>query len=189
MRDLRETINTRLNFELSLAPEIVEIGLSSGADAFCLVPESREEVTTEGGLDVLGDVRRLRETVPALAERGGDVSLFIDPDEEQIRAAADVGARFVELHTGRYALCQGSEREAELRRLASATELAQGLGLQVNAGHGLDYDNVLPVASLPGIVELNIGYAIVAEALFSGVDEAVGRMVAILRQVDAPATP
>jgi pyridoxine 5-phosphate synthase len=177
---LRERIGTRLNFELSLAPEIVEIALASGAEAFCLVPESRQEVTTEGGLDVRAEARRLETTVPALAARGGEVSLFIDPDGDQVRAAAQVGAQFVELHTGRYALSSGAQRETELARLARAGELALELGLRVNAGHGLDYDNVVPVARLVGVEELNIGFAIVSEALFSGVESAVARMAALV---------
>lgn len=182
VRRLRQQITTRLNLELSLAPEIVAIALESGADAFCIVPESREEVTTEGGLDVRAEAQRLAKAIPALADCGGDVSLFIDPDPDQIRAAADSGARFIELHTGRYALAKGVEGEEELARLATASELAQGLGLLVNAGHGLDYENVMPVALLPGIVELNIGFAIVAESLFSGVDSAIIRMSELLEQ-------
>lgn len=182
VRDLREQINTRLNLELCLNPEIVEIALDSGADAFCLVPESRQEVTTEGGLDAVKEFRRLEEVVPALRDRGGDVSLFIDPKEDQVRAAAASGAQFIELHTGRYALAQGPDREVELARLVQAAELADSLGLLVNAGHGLDYENVGPVARLPKVVELNIGYAIVAESLFVGVDEAVRRMATQIQQ-------
>ncbi len=177
----RERIATRLNLELSLAPEIVEIALESRADAFCIVPENRKEVTTEGGLDVLRERERLAKLVPELAARNAEVSLFIDPEPDQLRASAEVGAEFVELHTGRYALAVGGERERELERLATATTLAHELGLRVNVGHGLDYENVLPVASLPGVVELNIGFAIVAESLFTGVDVAVGRMVALVR--------
>jgi len=183
---LREKIATRLNLELSLAPEIVALALESGADAFCLVPESREEVTTEGGLDARSEFARLRETVPALGERGGEVSLFLDPDPDQLRAAADLGAPFVELHTGRYANTAGSEREAELARLRDASVLAHELGLRVNAGHGLDYDNVAPVAAIEGLEELNIGFAIVAEALFSGVESAVSRMAALAGAAPPP---
>ncbi len=182
VRQLRARIGTRLNLELSLNPEIVAIAVESGAQAFCLVPESRAEVTTEGGLDARKESQRLAEVVPALIERGGEVSLFIDPEEDQVRASADSGAQFIELHTGRYALAQGIDREAELARLVRATELATSLGLQVNAGHGLDYSNVQPIALLPGVVELNIGYAIVAESLFCGVDEAVARMARLIQQ-------
>ena len=174
---LRQGIATRLNLELSLAPEIVAIALESGADAFCLVPENRQEVTTEGGLDVVREASRLAETVPALAERGGEVSLFIDPEPTQVRASAEVGARFIELHTGRYATASGPKRAAELERLAEASQLARELGLRVNAGHGLDLENVTPVAGLPGIVELNIGFAVVARSLFVGVETAVREML------------
>ncbi|MFT7667820.1 MAG: pyridoxine 5-phosphate synthase [Planctomycetota bacterium] len=181
---LREAIGTRLNLELSLAPEIVEIALASRADAFCLVPENRAEVTTEGGLNVIAEAKRLASTVPALTAAGGDVSLFIDPKADQVRASADAGAMFVELHTGRYALTTGAEREEELARLHSAASLAQDLGLRVNAGHGLDYDNVQPVALLAGLEELNIGFAIVTDSLFNGVDLAVGRMADLIRAAE-----
>lgn len=175
--ELRRRIGTRLNLELSLAPEIVAIALESGADAFCLVPENRKEVTTEGGLDVVRERERLAAVVPALTARGGEVSLFIDPEPEQLRASAEVGAAFVELHTGRYATATGAAREAELARLAEANRLARELGLRVNAGHGLDLENVGPVAALPGVVELNIGFALVARSLFVGVEAAVGEML------------
>lgn len=181
VQELRRRISTRLNLELSLAPEIVEFAVTNGADAFCLVPENRQEVTTEGGLDVLGERARLREAVPALAEKGGEVSLFIDPEPDQIEAAAEVGALFIELHTGRFANSTGAERQAELERLVRASEVAHAVGLRVNAGHGLDYDNVQPVALLPHLEELNIGFAIVAEALFIGVDAAVARMLDLIR--------
>jgi pyridoxine 5-phosphate synthase len=178
---LRERIATRLNLELSLAPEIVAIGVESGADAFCIVPENRAEVTTEGGLDVIGERKRLRAAVPALAGNGGEVSLFIDPDPEQIEASAEVGALFVELHTGRYANTSGAEREKELERLHRAADTAHACGLRVNAGHGLDYRNVQPVVALPHLEELNIGFAIIAEALFLGVEGAVTGMLELIR--------
>jgi len=181
VQELRRRIATRLNLELSLAPSIVDFALGSGADAFCLVPENRQEVTTEGGLDVLRERARLRDVVPALAERGGEVSLFIDPEPDQIEAAAEVHALFVELHTGRYANSSGSQRQAELERLERAAETARAAGLRVNAGHGLDYGNVQPVARLPHLEELNIGFSIVAEALFTGVDAAVTRMLERIR--------
>lgn len=179
---LRESIGTRLNLELSLAPEIVEIALGSRADAFCLVPESREEVTTEGGLNVIGEAQRLATAVPALTQAGGEVSLFIDPELDQVRASADSGAMFIELHTGAYARARGGERARELQRHIAALELARSLGLRVNAGHGLDYENVQPVAALPGVEELNIGFAVVAESLFCGVDQAVARMRDLIRE-------
>jgi pyridoxine 5-phosphate synthase len=181
VRALRERIATRLNLELSLDPEIVALALESGADAFCIVPESRQEVTTEGGLDVALERRRLADVVPRLAERGGEVSLFVDADPPQLAAAAEVGAAFVELHTGRYANARGAERERELGRLAAGARLARGHGLRVNAGHGLDYENVAPIAALPNVEELNIGFAIVARSLFVGVAEAVSSMCARMR--------
>jgi len=181
---LREGIGTRLNLELSLAPEIVEIALEVRAAAYCLVPENRQEVTTEGGLDVRGELARLAKVVPALADAGGEVSLFVDPDPEQLRASAEAGAHFVELHTGPYALAVGALRKTELARLHAAHDLARELGLRVNAGHGLDYKNVGPVAALPEVEELNIGFAIVAESLYCGVDSAVARMRELIRAAE-----
>lgn len=183
VRRLREGIGTRLNLELSLDAEIVGLALASGADAFCLVPEGRQEVTTEGGLDVRAERGRLLALVPRLVAAGGEVSLFVDPDAAQLEAAAETGAQFVELHTGCYARARGAARARELERLHAAAERAHGLGLRVNAGHGLDYDNVVPVARLPHMEELNIGFAIVARALFDGVHVAVSNMA---RLVDAP---
>lgn len=177
VRRLRAAIGTRLNLELSLAPDVVEFALQSGADAICVVPENRQEVTTEGGLDVAREELRLSEVLPALANTGAEVSLFVDPEPLQIEAAARVDAEFVELHTGRYANARGAERRVELERLARAAELAHEHGLRVNAGHGLDLDNVGPIARLPRVEELNIGYAIVADALFVGVRAAVARML------------
>ncbi len=181
VRRLRRGISTRLNFELSLDEDIVRIALRTRPEAACLVPENRKEVTTEGGLDVRRERARLSKVVPELARAGCDVSLFIDPDSEQIDAAAEIGARFVELHTGSYANAHGHARARELERLVRAAEHAHARGLRVNAGHGLDYDNVGPIARLPHVEELNIGFAIVARALFTGVDEAVSRMAALAR--------
>ncbi|MDP6538440.1 MAG: pyridoxine 5'-phosphate synthase [Planctomycetota bacterium] len=179
---LRERIDTRLNFEMCLAPQIVTIGLEVGAEAYCLVPESREEVTTEGGLDATAELARLREVIPALGERGAEVSLFVDPDPRQLDATAEAGAAFVELHTGLYANARGARRARELERLFDAAEHAHGIGLRVNAGHGLDYENTAAVVGLPHLEELNIGFAIVSEALTTGVDRAVGRMVELIRE-------
>ena len=177
---LRAEIQTVLNLELSLAPEIVSIALESGAECFCLVPENRQEITTEGGLDVLAEKSRLNETVPALAETGGLVSLFIDPDPDQISATAEIGAAFVELHTGAYAAASGQRRQLELQRLVHAAEFAHQLGLRVNAGHGLNYENTRAMLALPHVEELNIGHSIVARALTVGVDVAIGEMLTIL---------
>lgn len=180
VRALKRRIATRLNFEMSLDPGIVAIALRTKADAVCLVPENRAEVTTEGGLDVVREHERLLSVVPRLARAGCEVSLFVDPDVAQIEAAAEVGAEFVELHTGSYARARGARRRKELERLARAAEHAHALGLRVNAGHGLDYDNVSPIAALPHVEELNIGFAIVARAVFTGVDEAVGTMARLV---------
>lgn len=180
LAELRKRIGTRLNLELSLDADIVAIALESGADAFCLVPENRAEVTTEGGLDVVSERARLADVVPRLAQAGGEVSLFVDADAKQLDAALAVGAEFVELHTGRYANTHGDARQAELERLHRAAEHAASIGLRVNAGHGLDYDNVAPIAALPRVEELNIGFAIVARALFTGVDDAVSSMLAAI---------
>jgi len=152
----------------------------SEAEAICLVPENRTEVTTEGGLDVRAERRRIERVVPQFKERNALVSLFIDPEREQLRIAADTGAPFVELHTGAYANARGSEREREFDRLADAADFARERGLRVNAGHGLDYENVTAVARIGGIEELNIGFAIVARSLFVGVDTAIAEMLALI---------
>lgn len=186
---LRARIGTLLNLECSLDPEMVGLAEASGAEAFCLVPENRQEVTTEGGLDVLAEAARLGDAVPRLAAAGGLVSLFVDPDPDQLRASADAGAAFVELHTGCYANAwaaaggaglEDAATAAELRRLEEAADLAVELGLRVNAGHGLNYENVGPMTRLAGIEELNIGHAIVSRAVFTGVTEAITAMRALL---------
>lgn len=176
VKGLREHITTLLNLECSLDPEMLALALDSGAEAFCLVPENRTEITTEGGLDAVRELSRLQEAVPALAERGGEVSLFVDPDLAQLDASKASGATFVELHTGRYALTTGAEQEQELERLQNAAKHAVSIGLRVNAGHGLDYENISPITRLQGVEELNIGFAIVAHAVFVGVDNAIGQM-------------
>ncbi len=177
---LRSTVRAVLNLEVSLDAEMLALAEGSGADAFCLVPENRLEVTTEGGMNVVQELPRLRDAVPRLAEAGGLVSLFVDPDLAQLDACAAAAAPFVELHTGTYANARGARRAAELARLADAATYARQLGLRVNAGHGLDYENVGPIAALPGVEELNIGFAIVARAVFDGVDLAVQDMLALI---------
>lgn len=181
VKRLRKLLGTRLNFEMSLDPEIVAIALKTRPHAVCIVPENRAEVTTEGGLDVVREARRLCAVVPALARRGVEVSLFIDPDVRQVEAACEVGAEFVELHTGSYAHATGRARTKQLARLETAALHARAIGMRVNAGHGLDYDNVLPVAALPHVEELNIGFAIVARAAFDGVERAVSDMARLVR--------
>ncbi|MCY3002932.1 MAG: pyridoxine 5'-phosphate synthase [Planctomycetota bacterium] len=179
--NLRRSIRTLLNLECSLDPEMVTFALRSGAEAFCLVPETRQEVTTEGGLDVRGELERVKRVTAELAAEGGAVSLFIDADREQIAAAADSGAPFIELHTGCYANAKGDARARELERLVAGAAFARERGLRVNAGHGLDYSNVGPVAAIEGVEELNIGFAIVAHAVFVGVDAAIVQMLDAMR--------
>ena len=171
-----QSLQTRMNLELAAVPAMVDIALRIRPADVCLVPERREEVTTEGGLDVAGQSAAVALQVARLAKAGIRTSLFIEADEAQIRAAVAVGAPVIELHTGRYAEETGAAAHAELLRLERGTELALGLGLIVNAGHGLHYHNVGPVAAIAGIEELNIGHAIVARAVYSGLGPAVAEM-------------
>ncbi len=174
---LRDTLQTHMNLEMAATDEMLTIARDVHPSDCCLVPERREELTTEGGLDAAAQVDYLREYCAALAEAGVRVSLFIDADERQIEAAVESGAPVVEIHTGHYAEASSAEqRHQELARIAHAAEYAQRLGLQVNAGHGLDYHNVPAVAAIPELVEFNIGHAIVARALFSGMAQAVAEM-------------
>jgi pyridoxine 5-phosphate synthase len=178
---LLRTVRGRLNLEMAATPEMVAIAERSRPSNCCLVPEKRAELTTEGGLEVAGQAGRLREICARLAAAGCVVSLFIDPDPAQIEAAASVGAPAVELHTGTYAHArEPGPRAAELARLASGAALAASLGLQVNAGHGLDYHNVSAIVRLEQITELNIGHAIVVHALFVGFERAVRDMKRLL---------
>lgn len=180
---VREHVDCRLNLEMAATGEMIGIAERIGPDDCCLVPERRAELTTEGGLDVAGQQDELRATCKRLAGVGIRVSLFIDADPRQVEAAQAVGAEMVELHTGPYAeAISVAEGERELERLARANEQARALGLVVNAGHGLHYHNVQPVAALAGLHELNIGHAIIARALFSGLGEAVAGMKALMRE-------
>lgn len=167
---------TRLNLEMGVTEEMIEIALRLRPSDVCLVPEKRTELTTEGGLDVAGQAQVVADAVARLSAGGSRVSLFVDPDESQLRAAVAVVAPVVELHTGAYAEAEGAHQARELERLRTAARLAHSLGLTVHAGHGLDYHNVGPVAAIPEIVELNIGHAIVARSLFCGLPEAVREM-------------
>lgn len=177
---IRPQLRTRMNLECAVTPEMLAIACAVKPSDVCLVPEKRTELTTEGGLDVAGALSAVSDAVGLLSEAGIRVSLFIDPDPVQIEAAACVGAPVIELHTGAYADAQGEAAQAELQRIRAA--LAEGLrrGLRVNAGHGLHYGNVKPVAALAGIAELNIGHAIVAQALFDGWEKAVRDMKALM---------
>lgn len=179
---LREVIRTRLNLEMANSPEIVSIALKLKPDIICLVPERRQEVTTEGGLDVVGNEKAIRETCSRMDQAGIEVSLFIAPDLKQVEASARAGAGFVELHTGSFAehFANGVERDAELARLVSAAKLAHSLGLQVNAGHGLNYENLPALFCVPHLVELNIGHSIVSRAISVGMETAVREMLRLM---------
>ncbi|WP_019676028.1 pyridoxine 5'-phosphate synthase [Arsukibacterium perlucidum] len=174
---LRQSLSTRLNFEMAVTDEMLAIAGKLKPHFCCLVPEKRQELTTEGGLDVAGQLARMTDAVSALAADNILVSLFIDADHAQIDAAAAVGAPFIEIHTGRYAEATDSKvQQAELARITEAAAYAASLGITVNAGHGLHYHNVQPIAAIPQMYELNIGHAIVARAIFSGLAGAVSEM-------------
>ncbi len=180
---LRRAVTTRLNLEMSIAGEIVERALAVKPDQVTLVPERRQELTTEGGLDVVRLSKRLRPIIRAFHARGIEVSLFIDPVPAQLEAAREVGAAVIELHTGRYADAAGPRAQArELDTLRRAVAGGRALGLAVAAGHGLDYENVSRVAAIPEIEELNIGFAIVSRALFVGLEAAVREMAKRMRR-------
>jgi pyridoxine 5-phosphate synthase len=177
---LREKISTKLNLEMGVSEDILRIALQIRPEDVCLVPENRREVTTEGGLDCVSHEQSLRVVVARLRDSGTRVSLFIDAEPEQIRTAAALGAEFIELHTGAYANTSGADRESELEKLRHGASLAISLGLRVNAGHGLNYDNVRPILSLPGLEELNIGHSIISRAVVVGLENAVREMSRII---------
>jgi pyridoxine 5-phosphate synthase len=181
VRLLRRKIRVRLNLEMAVAPEIVSFACRVRPHEVCLVPEKRQELTTEGGLDVAGQKARIARAVRRLKKAGIQVSLFVDPAPRQIRAAKDAGADCVELHTGSYADARtGLRRKSEFRKLVAAGRLARELGLVLNAGHGLDCGNAGPVARIRGMHELNIGFSIVARALFTGLEKAVREMKRVI---------
>jgi pyridoxine 5-phosphate synthase len=177
---LRERIGTKLNFEMGNTPEILRIALEVKPEDVCLVPENRQEVTTEGGLDCAGGEAALRKTIVALQDAGIRVSLFIDPETEQLEAAARLGAEFVELHTGAFANAVGGAQDEELLRLVAGAELADSAGLRVNAGHGINYVNIAKILRIPHLVELNIGHSIVSRAVSVGIEQATREMVKLL---------
>ena len=179
---LRPLIQTRMNLECAVTPEMINIACQVQPHDVCLVPEKREEVTTEGGLDVIGHFDAVQAATAQLKAAGIRVSLFIDPEEKQIQAAKDVGATVVELHTGRYADLSGNQQNQELERIRKAAQFGKSIGLRVNAGHGLNEGNVIPVAAIAELSELNIGHAIVAEALFKGWQNAITDMKALMAQ-------
>ena len=175
-------MQTHMNLELAVTDEMLGIACGFAPSDCCLVPERREELTTEGGLDVAGQAGRVKDACARLADAGIRVSLFIDPDERQLETAVACGAPVVELHTGAYADAEGEQRAAELQRIAAAAAFGDRLGLVVNAGHGLNYDSVGDIAALPQIVELNIGHAIVSRAVFDGLAVAVSEMKRLMTE-------
>jgi pyridoxine 5-phosphate synthase len=173
-------IAPRLNLEMAATAEMVEIACNIKPNYCCLVPEKREELTTEGGLNVLDNIDWLKKCIKSIRANGIEVSIFIDANEAQIKASKEVGADYIEIHTGAYALAQGAEQKQELDKIKKATKLALALGLKVNAGHGLKYYNVLPISEIPGIEELNIGHSIISRAIFTGLKVAVQEMKSLI---------
>ncbi|GGK35162.1 MULTISPECIES: pyridoxine 5'-phosphate synthase [Aliivibrio] len=181
VRILRETLQTRMNLEMAVTDEMVGIALETKPEFVCLVPEKREELTTEGGLNVSGQLEKVKAATQKLTEAGIKVSLFIDADKEQIDAAVECGAPFIELHTGAYADAETEEaQQDELKKIAAGASYAASKGLIVNAGHGLTYHNVEAIAALPEIYELNIGHSIMGRAMFDGLEKAVSDMHRIM---------
>lgn len=180
---LKESKQTPMNLEMAAGEEMMVMAEETGPEYCCLVPEKREELTTEGGLDIVSQTKRIKNAVKRLHDAGIRVSLFIDPEPDQIEAAAACGAGVIEIHTGHYADASGEEtRQSELERIARAVELGLRSGLQVNAGHGLNYQNVGSIAAIDGIRELNIGHGIIARAVFTGLEEAVREMKRLMRE-------
>jgi len=182
VRLLRERARSKVNLEMAVTSEMVAFAESVKPDDACFVPEKREELTTEGGLDVVSHKAKVKEAVERLQVRGIHVSLFIDPEPGQIRAAKEAGAHAVEIHTGSYCNASGRGRDEKLGAIVSAVTLARKLGLEVHGGHGLNYDNVSPIARIPEIVELNIGHSIIARAVIVGIAQAVREMKELLNR-------
>ena len=178
--EINEVMRTHMNLEMAVTDEMIAIAKRVKPTDVCLVPEKREELTTEGGLDVAGQVDKVHAACAQLRDADIRVSLFIDPDRAQLDAAVSAGAPVVELHTGKYADTEGDEQAAELKRIADATTYGHELGLVINAGHGLHYQNVKPIARMEHVVELNIGHAIIARAVFDGLAVAVGEMKSLM---------
>lgn len=179
---VKERGDLPLNFEMASTAEMVGIATRLAPEFVCLVPENRQEITTEGGLDVAGQLESLRTTVATLQKAESKVSMFIDPDADQVRASAEVQAEMIELHTGCFANSFGEERKAELERLVTAAELGQELGLQVNAGHGINYRNLSELFVVPHLVELNVGHSIVSRSVFIGLEAAVREMRELMNE-------
>ncbi|CAN5193470.1 pyridoxine 5'-phosphate synthase [soil metagenome] len=183
---MKDLLQTRMNLEMALTAEMIDIATDVAPADCCLVPERRAELTTEGGLDVMAQMKRIGEAGARLAGCGIRVSLFVDPEAAQIEAAAETGVSVVELHTGAYANARNEDARRELARIAEAARRAESLGLVVHAGHGLHYRNVTPVAALPQVVELNIGHAIIARAVFGGLAAAVREMKRLIAAARMP---
>ena len=180
VRRLMERGKTKVNLEMAVMPVMVRFAERMRPEDACFVPEKRQELTTEGGLNVVAHWRKIRGAVARLQARGIQVALFIDPVKDQIECAKETGANGIEIHTGSYCNANGAKRERELRKIIDAAQRAKRLGLEVHGGHGLDYDNVLPVARIPEIVELNIGHSIIARAVMVGIQQAVREMKQLL---------
>ncbi|MDP3920314.1 MAG: pyridoxine 5'-phosphate synthase [Candidatus Omnitrophota bacterium] len=176
LRQIKRVINVPMNLEMALSADIIKIALWLQPEKVCIVPEKRRELTTEGGLNVIGAQKALRRAIPQFQEKGIEVSLFIDPVRRQIEAAHRLGVEAVELHTGTYANAKGERRKRELRRITHSAQLAHKLGLKVHAGHGLDYQNVRAIAFIPAVQELNIGHSIIGHSVFVGLKSAVREM-------------
>lgn len=185
LRAMRPLLKTRMNLECAITAEMIQIACEVKPQDVCLVPEKREEVTTEGGLDVVGHYQQVKDATEKLTAHGIRVSLFIDPNPVQLDAAKKLGAPVVELHTGRYADAQGSEQQSELKRVQQAAKHGMAIGLKVNAGHGLHEGNVTPIAEILEISELNIGHALVAQAIFKGWKTAIADMKALMQHARA----
>lgn len=183
VRLLRERVATKLNLEMAVTAAMVAFAEQARPDDACFVPEKREELTTEGGLDVVSRQARIKDAVNRLQAGGIKVSLFIDPERKQIEAAHAAGAHAVEIHTGAYCNASGYSREKERQAVNAAAQLAQSLGLEVHGGHGLNYENVIPIAAIPEIVELNIGHSIIARAVIVGIEQAVREMKGLVEEV------
>jgi len=177
---MRQRLTTKLNLEMAVTPAMIALAERLRPNDACFVPEKREELTTEGGLDVLANKQKIVEAVKRLQDRGIHVSLFIDPRESQIETSKAVGAHAVEIHTGTYCNAVGAEQEKERDAVAVAASLAHGLGLEVHGGHGLNYENVSPIVTIPEIVELNIGHSIISRAVVVGIEQAVREMKQLL---------
>ena len=180
VRILRQRLHTKLNLEMAVTPAMLAFAENVRPDDACFVPEKREELTTEGGLDVVSHRQKIREATQRLHSLAVRVSLFVDPETAQIEASRDVGAHAVEIHTGAYCNALSVEREKQLQAILEASKFAQSLGLEVHGGHGLNYDNVLPIAQIPEMAELNIGHSIIARAIMVGIEQAVREMKDLL---------